>query len=249
MIGYKFQYKNDIIFSMSEKFDEVCITEHKHNILNHMCTLNNISIQINNLMFSLNKIRLMRTVSTISCIKELRKIRDQFETTSDKFYELFDNFKSLRDKTINALYEDELLDNYYDEELIRSDVEKPVFCDLDFIDYFNSYNHIDEIIDWSNSLIYCINKAQKNDKECGEECDEKCGEECDEKCCEKCGEKCDEKSDEEKNRLKAFAEDKDKLYMNLVDEFYDLNKKLSSINRRYRNIVHQLKRLQDEMPK
>ena len=226
---------------MSEKFDEVCITEHKHNILNHMCTLNNISIQINNLMFSLNKIRLMRTVSTISYIKELRKIRDQFETTSDKFYELFDNFKSLRDKTINALYEDELLDNYYDEELIRSDVEKPVFCDLDFIDYFNSYNHIDEIIDWSNSLIYCINKAQKND--------EKCGEECDEKCCEKCGEKCDEKSDEEKNRLKAFAEDKDKLYMNLVDEFYDLNKKLSSINRRYRNIVHQLKRLQDEMPK
>ena len=237
MIGYKFQYKNDIIFSMSEKFDEVCITEHKHNILNYMCTLNNISIQINNLMFSLNKIRLMRTVSTISYIKELRKIRDQFETTSDKFYELFDNFKSLRDKTINALYEDELLDNYYDEELIRSDVEKPVFCDLDFIDYFNSYNHIDEIIDWSNSLIYCINKAQKNDKECGEECDEKCGEEC------------DEKSDEEKNRLKAFAEDKDKLYMNLVDEFYDLNKKLSSINRRYRNIVHQLKRLQDEMPK
>ena len=229
MIGYKFQYKNDIIFSMSEKFDEVCITEHKHNILNYMCTLNNISIQINNLMFSLNKIRLMRTVSTISYIKELRKIRDQFETTSDKFYELFDNFKSLRDKTINALYEDELLDNYYDEELIRSDVEKPVFCDLDFIDYFNSYNHIDEIIDWSNSLIYCINKAQKNDKECGEECDEKC--------------------DEEKNRLKAFAEDKDKLYMNLVDEFYDLNKKLSSINRRYRNIVHQLKRLQDEMPK
>ena len=225
MIGYKFQYKNDIIFSMSEKFDEVCIAEHKHNILNYMCTLNNISIQINNLMFSLNKIRLMRTVSTISYIKELRKIRDQFETTSDKFYELFDNFKSLRDKTINALYEDELLDNYYDEELIRSDVEKPVFCDLDFIDYFNSYNHIDEIIDWSNSLIYCINKAQKND----EECDEKC--------------------DEEKNRLKAFAEDKDKLYMNLVDEFYDLNKKLSSINRRYRNIVHQLKRLQDEMPK
>ena len=237
MIGYKFQYKNDIIFSMSEKFDEVCITEHKHNILNYMCTLNNISIQINNLMFSLNKIRLMRTVSTISYIKELRKIRDQFETTSDKFYELFDNFKSLRDKTINALYEDELLDNYYDEELIRSDVEKPVFCDLDFIDYFNSYNHIDEIIDWSNSLIYCINKAQKND----EKCDEECG--------EKCGEKCDEESDEEKNRLKAFAEDKDKLYMNLVDEFYDLNKKLSSINRRYRNIVHQLKRLQDEMPK
>ena len=237
MIGYKFQYKNDIIFSMSEKFDEVCITEHKHNILNYMCTLNNISIQINNLMFSLNKIRLMRTVSTISYIKELRKIRDQFETTSDKFYELFDNFKSLRDKTINALYEDELLDNYYDEELIRSDVEKPVFCDLDFIDYFNSYNHIDEIIDWSNSLIYCINKAQKNDEECDEKCDEKCGE------------KCDEKSDEEKNRLKAFAEDKDKLYMNLVDEFYDLNKKLSSINRRYRNIVHQLKRLQDEMPK
>lgn len=241
MIGYKFQYKNDIIFSMSEKFDEVCITEHKHNILNYMCTLNNISIQINNLMFSLNKIRLMRTVPTISYIKELRKIRNQFETTSDKFYELFDKFKSLRDKTINALYEDELLDNYYDEELIRSDVEKPVFCDLDFIDYFNSYNHIDEIIDWSNSLIYCINKAQKND--------EKCGEECDEKCCEKCGEKCDEKSDEEKNRLKAFAEDKDKLYMNLVDELYDLNKKLSSINRRYRNIVHQLKRLQDEMPK
>lgn len=238
MIGYKFQYKNDIIFSMSEKFDEVCITEHKHNILNHMCTLNNISIQINNLMFSLNKIRLMRTVSTISYIKELRKIRDQFETTSDKFYELFDKFKSLRDKTINALYEDELLDNYYDEELIRSDVEKPVFCDLDFIDYFNSYNHIDEIIDWSNSLIYCINKAQKND-------DEKCGEKCD----EKCGEECDEESDEEKNRLKAFAEDKDKLYMNLVDELYDLNKKLSSINRRYRNIVHQLKRLQDEMPK
>ena len=234
MIGYKFQYKNDIIFSMSEKFDEVCITEHKHNILNHMCTLNNISIQINNLMFSLNKIRLMRTVSTISYIKELRKIRDQFETTSDKFYELFDKFKSLRDKTINALYEDELLDNYYDEELIRSDVEKPVFCDLDFIDYFNSYNHIDEIIDWSNSLIYCINKAQKNDDE---ECDEKCDEKCDEEC------------DEEKNRLKAFAEDKDKLYMNLVDEFYDLNKKLSSINRRYRNIVHQLKRLQDEMPK
>ena len=233
MIGYKFQYKNDIIFSMSEKFDEVCITEHKHNILNYMCTLNNISIQINNLMFSLNKIRLMRTVSTISYIKELRKIRDQFETTSDKFYELFDKFKSLRDKTINALYEDELLDNYYDEELIRSDVEKPVFCDLDFIDYFNSYNHIDEIIDWSNSLIYCINKAQKND----EECDEKCGEECGEEC------------DEEKNRLKAFAEDKDKMYMNLVDEFYDLNKKLSSINRRYRNIVHQLKRLQDEMPK
>ena len=229
MIGYKFQYKNDIIFSMSEKFDEVCITEHKHNILNYMCTLNNISIQINNLMFSLNKIRLMRTVSTISYIKELRKIRDQFETTSDKFYELFDKFKSLRDKTINALYEDELLDNYYDEELIRSDVEKPVFCDLDFIDYFNSYNHIDEIIDWSNSLIYCINKAQKND--------------------EKCGEECGEESDEEKNRLKAFAEDKDKLYMNLVDEFYDLNKKLSSINRRYRNIVHQLKRLQDEMPK
>lgn len=245
MIGYKFQYKNDIIFSMSEKFDEVCIAEHKHNILNYMCTLNNISIQINNLMFSLNKIRLMRTVSTISCIKELRKIRDQFETTSDKFYELFDKFKSLRDKTINALYEDELLDNYYDEELIRSDVEKPVFCDLDFIDYFNSYNHIDEIIDWSNSLIYCINKAQKND----EECDEECGEKCDEKCGEKCGEKCDEESDEEKNRLKAFAEDKDKLYMNLVDEFYDLNKKLSSINRRYRNIVHQLKRLQDEMPK
>ena len=234
MIGYKFQYKNDIIFSMSEKFDEVCIAEHKYNILNYMCTLNNISIQINNLMFSLNKIRLMRTVSTISYIKELRKIRDQFETTSDKFYELFDKFKSLRDKTINALYEDELLDNYYDEELIRSDVEKPVFCDLDFIDYFNSYNHIDEIIDWSNSLIYCINKAQKND---------------DEECDEKCGEKCDEKSDEEKNRLKAFAEDKDKLYMNLVDEFYDLNKKLSSINRRYRNIVHQLKRLQDEMPK
>ena len=225
MIGYKFQYKNDIIFSMSEKFDEVCIAEHKHNILNYMCTLNNISIQINNLMFSLNKIRLMRTVSTISYIKELRKIRDQFETTSDKFYELFDKFKSLRDKTINALYEDELLDNYYDEELIRSDVEKPAFCDLDFIDYFNSYNHIDEIIDWSNRLIYCINKAQKND----EECDEKC--------------------DEEKNRLKAFAEDKDKLNMNLVDEFYDLNKKLSSINRRYRNIVHQLKRLQDEMPK
>ena len=237
MIGYKFQYKNDIIFSMSEKFDEVCIAEHKHNILNYMYTLNNISIQINNLMFSLNKIRLMRTVSTISYIKELRKIRDQFETTSDKFYELFDKFKSLRDKTINALYEDELLDNYYDEELIRSDVEKPVFCDLDFIDYFNSYNHIDEIIDWSNSLIYCINKAQKND----EKCDEECG--------EKCGEKCDEESDEEKNRLKAFAEDKDKLYMNLVDEFYDLNKKLSSINRRYRNIVHQLKRLQDEMPK
>ena len=234
MIGYKFQYKNDIIFSMSEKFDEVCIAEHKHNILNYMCTLNNISIQINNLMFSLNKIRLMRTVSTISYIKELRKIRDQFETTSDKFYELFDTFKSLRDKTINALYEDELLDNYYDEELIRSDVEKPVFCDLDFIDYFNSYNHIDEIIDWSNSLIYCINKAQKNDGETsGEKCDEKCDEEC----------------DEEKNRLKAFAEDKDKLYMNLVDEFYDLNKKLSSINRRYRNIVHQLKRLQDEMPK
>lgn len=237
MIGYKFQYKNDIIFSMSEKFDEVCSIEHKHNILNYMCTLNNISIQINNLMFSLNKIRLMRTVSTISYIKELRKIRDQFETTSDKFYELFDKFKSLRDKTINALYEDELLDNYYDEELIRSDVEKPVFCDLDFIDYFNSYNHIDEIIDWSNSLIYCINKAQKND----EKCDEKCG--------EKCDEKCDEECDEEKNRLKAFAEDKDKLYMNLVDEFYDLNKKLSSINRRYRNIVHQLKRLQDEMPK
>ena len=230
MIGYKFQYKNDIIFSMSEKFDEVCITEHKHNILNYMCTLNNISIQINNLMFSLNKIRLMRTVSTISYIKELRKIRDQFETTSDKFYELFDKFKSLRDKTINALYEDELLDNYYDEELIRSDVEKPVFCDLDFIDYFNSYNHIDEIIDWSNSLIYCINKAQKNDDETF-------------------GEKCGEESDEEKNRLKAFAEDKDKLYMNLVDEFYDLNKKLSSINRRYRNIVHQLKRLQDEIPK
>lgn len=237
MIGYKFQYKNDIIFSMSEKFDEVCSIEHKHNILNYMCTLNNISIQINNLMFSLNKIRLMRTVPTISYIKELRKIRNQFETTSDKFYELFDKFKSLRDKTINALYEDELLDNYYDEELIRSDVEKPVFCDLDFIDYFNSYNHIDEIIDWSNSLIYCINKAQKND----EKCDEECG--------EKCGEKCDEESDEEKNRLKAFAEDKDKLYMNLVDEFYDLNKKLSSINRRYRNIVHQLKRLQDEMPK
>ena len=234
MIGYKFQYKNDIIFSMSEKFDEVCIAEHKHNILNYMCTLNNISIQINNLMFSLNKIRLMRTVSTISYIKELRKIRDQFETTSDKFYELFNKFKSLRDKTINALYEDELLDNYYDEELIRSDVEKPVFCDLDFIDYFNSYNHIDEIIDWSNSLIYCINKAQKNDGETsGEKCDEKCDEEC----------------DEEKNRLKAFAEDKDKLYMNLVDEFYDLNKKLSSINRRYRNIIHQLKRLQDEMPK
>lgn len=238
MIGYKFQYKNDIIFSMSEKFDEVCITEHKHNILNYMCTLNNISIQINNLMFSLNKIRLMRTVSTISYIKELRKIRDQFETTSDKFYELFDKFKSLRDKTINALYEDELLDNYYDEELIRSDVEKPVFCDLDFIDYFNSYNHIDEIIDWSNSLIYCINKAQKND-------DETSGGKCD----ETSDEKCDEKCDEEKNRLKAFAEDKDKLYMNLVDEFYDLNKKLSSINRRYRNIVHQLKRLQDEMPK
>lgn len=237
MIGYKFQYKNDIIFSMSEKFDEVCSIEHKHNILNYMCTLNNISIQINNLMFSLNKIRLMRTVPTISYIKELRKIRDQFETTSDKFYELFDKFKSLRDKTINALYEDELLDNYYDEELIRSDVEKPVFCDLDFIDYFNSYNHIDEIIDWSNSLIYCINKAQKND----EKCDEECG--------EKCGEKCDEESDEEKNRPKAFVEDKDKLYMNLVDEFYDLNKKLSSINRRYRNIVHQLKRLQDEMPK
>ena len=241
MIGYKFQYKNDIIFSMSEKFDEVCITEHKHNILNYMCTLNNISIQINNLMFSLNKIRLMRTVSTISYIKELRKIRDQFETTSDKFYELFDKFKSLRDKTINALYEDELLDNYYDEELIRSDVEKPVFCDLDFIDYFNSYNHIDEIIDWSNSLIYCINKAQKNDEECDEKCDETSGEKCGEKCGEECG--------EEKNRLKAFAEDKDKLYMNLVDEFYDLNKKLSSINRRYRNIVHQLKRLQDEMPK
>ena len=60
---------------------------------------------------------------------------------------------------------------------------------------------------------------------------------------------CDEECDEEKNRPKAFAEDKDKLYMNLVDEFYDLNKKLSSINRRYRNIVHQLKRLQDEMPK
>ena len=238
MIGYKFQYKNDIIFSMSEKFDEVCIAEHKHNILNYMCTLNNISIQINNLMFSLNKIRLMRTVSTISYIKELRKIRDQFETTSDKFYELFDKFKSLRDKTINALYEDELLDNYYDEELIRSDVEKPVFCDLDFIDYFNSYNHIDEIIDWSNSLIYCINKAQKND-------DETSGGKCD----ETSDEKCDEKCDEEKNRLKAFAEDKDKLYMNLVDEFYDLNKKLSSINRRYRNIVHQLKRLQDEMPK
>ena len=238
MIGYKFQYKNDIIFSMSEKFDEVCIAEHKHNILNYMCTLNNISIQINNLMFSLNKIRLMRTVSTISYIKELRKIRDQFETTSDKFYELFDKFKSLRDKTINALYEDELLDNYYDEELIRSDVEKPVFCDLDFIDYFNSYNHIDEIIDWSNSLIYCINKAQKNDDE---KCDEKCG--------EKCGEECGEECDEEKNRPKVFAEDKDKLYMNLVDEFYDLNKKLSSINRRYRNIVHQLKRLQDEMPK
>ena len=238
MIGYKFQYKNDIIFSMSEKFDEVCITEHKHNILNYMCTLNNISIQINNLMFSLNKIRLMRTMSTISYIKELRKIRDQFETTSDKFYELFDKFKSLRDKTINALYEDELLDNYYDEELIRSDVEKPAFCDLDFIDYFNSYNHIDEIIDWSNSLIYCINKAQKND-------DEECDEKCDEKCDEECGEECDE----EKNRLKAFAEDKDKLYMNLVDEFYDLNKKLSSINRQYRNIVHQLKRLQDEMPK
>ena len=242
MIGYKFQYKNDIIFSMSEKFDEVCITEHKHNILNHMCTLNNISIQINNLMFSLNKIRLMRTVSTISYIKELRKIRDQFETTSDKFYELFDNFKSLRDKTINALYEDELLDNYYDEELIRSDVEKPVFCDLDFIDYFNSYNHIDEIIDWSNSLIYCINKAQKND-------DETSGGKCDETSDEKCDEECDEKCDEEKNRPKAFVEDKDKLYMNLVDEFYDLNKKLSSINRRYRNIVHQLKRLQDEMPK
>lgn len=237
MIGYKFQYKNDIIFSMSEKFDEVCSIEHKHNILNYMCTLNNISIQINNLMFSLNKIRLMRTASTISYIKELRKIRDQFETTSDKFYELFDKFKSLRDKTINALYEDELLDNYYDEELIRSDVEKPAFCDLDFIDYFNSYNHIDEIIDWSNSLIYCINKAQKND----EKCDEECG--------EKCGEKCDEESDEEKNRPKAFVEDKDKLYMNLVDEFYDLNKKLSSINRQYRNIVHQLKRLQDEMPK
>ena len=238
MIGYKFQYKNDIIFSMSEKFDEVCSIEHKHNILNYMCTLNNISIQINNLMFSLNKIRLMRTVSTISYIKELRKIRDQFETTSDKFYELFDKFKSLRDKTINALYEDELLDNYYDEELIRSDVEKPAFCDLDFIDYFNSYNHIDEIIDWSNSLIYCINKAQKND-------DETSGGKCDETSDEKCGEECDE----EKNRLKAFAEDKDKLYMNLVDEFYDLNKKLSSINRRYRNIVHQLKRLQDEMPK
>ena len=238
MIGYKFQYKNDIIFSMSEKFDEVCIAEHKYNILNYMCTLNNISIQINNLMFSLNKIRLMRTASTISYIKELRKIRDQFETTSDKFYELFDKFKSLRDKTINALYEDELLDNYYDEELIRSDVEKPVFCDLDFIDYFNSYNHIDEIIDWSNSLIYCINKAQKND-------DETSGGKCD----ETSDEKCDEKCDEEKNRLKAFAEDKDKLYMNLVDEFYDLNKKLSSINRRYRNIVHQLKRLQDEMPK
>lgn len=238
MIGYKFQYKNDIIFSMSEKFDEVCIAEHKHNILNYMCTLNNISIQINNLMFSLNKIRLMRTVSTISYIKELRKIRDQFETTSDKFYELFDKFKSLRDKTINALYEDELLDNYYDEELIKSDVEKPAFCDLDFIDYFNSYNHIDEIIDWSNSLIYCINKAQKND-------DETSGGKCD----ETSDEKCDEESDEEKNRLKAFAEDKDKLYMNLVDEFYDLNKKLSSINRRYRNIVHQLKRLQDEMPK
>ena len=223
MIGYKFQYKNDIIFSMSEKFDEVCIAEHKHNILNYMYTLNNISIQINNLMFSLNKIRLMRTASTISYIKELRKIRDQFETTSDKFYELFDNFKSLRDKTINALYEDELLDNYYDEELIRSDVEKPVFCDLDFIDYFNSYNHIDEIIDWSNSLIYCINKAQKND--------EKCGEECDEKCCEKCGEKCDEKSDEEKNRLKAFAEDKDKLYMNLVDEFYEHSTSTEEITR------------------
>ena len=111
---------------------------------------------------------------------------------------------------------------------------KTPFCDLDFIDYFNSYNHIDEIIDWSNSLIYCINKAQKND-------DEKSG--------EKCGEKCGEECDEEKNRPKAFAEDKDKLYMNLVDEFYDLNKKLSSINRRYRNIVHQLKRLQDEMPK
>ena len=238
MIGYKFQYKNDIIFSMSEKFDEVCSIEHKHNILNYMCTLNNISIQINNLMFSLNKIRLMRTVPTISYIKELRKIRDQFETTSDKFYELFDKFKSLRDKTINALYEDELLDNYYDEELIKSDVEKPAFCDLDFIDYFNSYNHIDEIIDWSNSLIYCINKAQKND-------DETSGGKCD----ETSDEKCDEESDEEKNRLKAFAEDKDKLYMNLVDEFYDLNKKLSSINRRYRNIVHQLKRLQDEMPK
>ena len=85
---------------------------------------------------------------------------------------MFDKFKSLRDKTINALYEDELLDNYYDEELIRSDVEKPAFCDLDFIDYFNSYNHIDEIIDWSNSLIYCINKAQKNDEKCDEECDE-----------------------------------------------------------------------------
>ena len=238
MIGYKFQYKNDIIFSMSEKFDEVCSIEHKHNILNYMYTLNNISIQINNLMFSLNKIRLMRTVSTISYIKELRKIRDQFETTSDKFYELFDKFKSLRDKTINALYEDELLDNYYDEELIRSDVEKPVFCDLDFIDYFNSYNHIDEIIDWSNSLIYCINKAQKND-------DETSGGKCD----ETSDEKCDEECDEEKNRPKAFVEDKDKLYMNLVDEFYDLNKKLSSINRQYRNIVHQLKRLQDEIPK
>ena len=228
MIGYKFQYKNDIIFSMSEKFDEVCITEHKHNILNYMCTLNNISIQINNLMFSLNKIRLMRTVSTISYIKELRKIRDQFETTSDKFYELFDKFKSLRDKTISALYEDELLDNYYDEELIKDNVEKYVSGDLDFDNYFNSYNHIDEIIDWSNSLIYCINKAQMNDDETsGEKCGEECG--------------------EEKNRPKAFAEDKDKLYMNLVDEFYDLNKKLSSINRRYRNIVHQLKRLQDEI--
>ena len=228
MIGYKFQYKNDIIFSMSEKFDEVCITEHKHNILNYMCTLNNISIQINNLMFSLNKIRLMRTVSTISYIKELRKIRNQFETTSDKFYELFDKFKSLRDKTISALYEDELLDNYYDEELIKDNVEKYVSGDLDFDNYFNSYNHIDEIIDWSNSLIYCINKAQMNDDETsGEKCGEECG--------------------EEKNRPKAFAEDKDKLYMNLVDEFYDLNKKLSSINRRYRNIVHQLKRLQDEI--
>ena len=230
MIGYKFQYKNDIIFSMSEKFDEVCIAEHKYNILNYMCTLNNISIQINNLMFSLNKIRLMRTVSTISYIKELRKIRNQFETTSDKFYELFDKFKSLRDKTISALYEDELLDNYYDEELIKDNVEKYVSGDLDFDNYFNSYNHIDEIIDWSNSLIYCINKAQMNDDETsGEKCGEECG--------------------EEKNRPKAFAEDKDKLYMNLVDEFYDLNKKLSSINRRYRNIVHQLKRLQYEMPK
>ena len=283
MIGYMFQYKNDIIFSMSEKFDEVCFTEHRYNVLNYMCkhnTIDNILTWIDNLIFSLNKIQLMRIMSTLSYIKELRKIRNQFEITSDDSYELFDKFKSLRDKTITILYEDELLDNYYDEELLikirdnvneniisnmlynskNEDIEKNVCCDLD---YFNRYNYIDEIIDWSNNLIYCINKAQKTDEECEscercESCEscERCEKECDEKCvigpcniscngpcniiCNKECEKCEECERCEKER-------DDKLYMNLVDEFYDLNKKLSSINRRYCNIVHQLKRLQDEI--